>query len=128
LTLTALNAALAVIARPKHSPLSDQGIQYARDGVHRSAPSRRVAISMAEMGEARPRTAMPSGLDAATIKKRRWTCPDYLDFADAYHQIGRFLEDVYMRKRIHFVSRLLDPDRVREPVVCSHQATGTTID
>ena len=26
---------------------------------------------------------------------------DYLDYRDAYHPIGRFIEYVYIRKRIH---------------------------
>jgi hypothetical protein len=35
-----------------------------------------------------------------TIKEEEVDLSEYLDYHDAYHQIGRFLDDVYMRKRI----------------------------
>jgi hypothetical protein len=34
---------------------------------------------------------------------------EYLDFADAAHQIGHFIEDVYMTKRIHSSLGYLTP-------------------
>jgi transposase InsO family protein len=34
---------------------------------------------------------------------------EYADFHDAYQRIGRFLEDVYTRKRIHSALGYLTP-------------------
>jgi putative transposase len=36
-----------------------------------------------------------------TIKEEEVDLSEYLDYHDTYHQIGRFLDDVYMHKRIH---------------------------
>ena len=36
-----------------------------------------------------------------TIKEEEIDLTEYQDYWDAYRQIGTFLEDVYMRKRIH---------------------------
>jgi transposase InsO family protein len=36
-----------------------------------------------------------------TIKEEKVYLSEYRDFADAQRQIGRFLDDVYMHKRIH---------------------------
>jgi len=36
-----------------------------------------------------------------TIKEKEVDFSEYNDFTDAYRQIGRFIEDVYMTKRIH---------------------------
>jgi putative transposase len=44
-----------------------------------------------------------------TIKEEELELSDYQDFADAYHQIGRFLEDVYNTKRIHSSLGYLTP-------------------
>jgi HTH-like domain len=52
---------------------------------------------------------------------------DYLDFADAFHQIGRFLEDVYMHKRIHSSLGYLTPAEF-ENQWSAQQTAGSTID
>ncbi len=36
-----------------------------------------------------------------TIKEEEVDLSEYQDYGDAYRQIGQFLEDVYMKKRIH---------------------------
>ena len=44
-----------------------------------------------------------------TIKEEEVDLSDYQDFADARHQIGRFIEDVYNHKRIHSSLGYLTP-------------------
>lgn len=44
-----------------------------------------------------------------TIKEEEVALTEYLDFHDAYSQIGRFLEEVYERKRIHSALGYLTP-------------------
>jgi transposase InsO family protein len=44
-----------------------------------------------------------------TIKEEEVDLSEYNDFADARSQIGRFLEDVYMTKRIHSSLGYLTP-------------------
>jgi putative transposase len=44
-----------------------------------------------------------------TIKEGEVYLSEYRDYADAYRQIGRFLDDVYMHKRIHSAMGYLTP-------------------
>ena len=44
-----------------------------------------------------------------TIKEEEVDLSEYHDFADAYRQLGRFLDDVYNRKRIHSSLGYLTP-------------------
>ena len=44
-----------------------------------------------------------------TIKAEEVELSDYQDYADAMRQIGRFLDEVYMRKRIHSSLGYLTP-------------------
>ena len=44
-----------------------------------------------------------------TIKEEEVALTEYHDFADAYAQIGRFLDKVYQRKRIHSALGYLTP-------------------
>lgn len=64
-------------------------------------------ISMAEIGQ-----AWQNGYAERlirTIKEEEVKLSDYRDFHDAYHQIGHFLDDVYMHKRIHSKLGYLTP-------------------
>ena len=123
LTVTALKRALAHRAPKIHH--SDQGIQYAATAYTDLLQAAGVAISMAEVGEATQNGYAERLI--RTIKEEEVDLSDYLDFADAYHQIGRFLEDVYMRKRIHSSLGYLTPVEFENQWL-AHQATGTTID
>jgi len=62
---------------------------------------------MAEIGEA-TQNGYAEGL-IRTIKEEEVDLSDYQDYEDAYRQIGRFLEDVYMYKRIHSSLGYLTP-------------------
>ena len=123
LTLTALKCALEQRTPEIHH--SDQGIQYAAMAYTDLLSATGVAISMAEVGEATQNGYAERLI--RTTKEEEVDLSDYLDFADAYQQIGRFLEEVYMRKRIHSSLGYLTPVEF-ESQWLAQQTTGTTID
>ncbi len=59
-----------------------------------------VQINMAEQGEAWQNGY--AGRLIRTIKEEEVDLSEYLDYHDAYCQLGRFLDDTYTHKRIHF--------------------------
>ena len=105
LTLIALDRALA-----KHRPEihhSDQGIQYAATAYVRMLRAADAEVSMAECGQ-----AWQNGYAERlirTIKEEEVDLSDYDDYTDAVCQLGRFLNDVYMHKRIHSSLGYLTP-------------------
>jgi len=106
LTLTALQRALIAHPAPEIHH-SDQGIQYAATTYTQVLQDAQVQISMADRGE-----AWQNGYAERlmrTIKEEEVDLSEYLDYHDAYHQIGRFLDDVYIHKRIHSSLGYLTP-------------------
>lgn len=106
LTLTALQRALADGQRPEIHH-SDRGVQYAATAYVEVLQAQGVAISMVEVGE-----AWQNGYAerlVRTIKEEEVDLSEYQDYQDAYRQIGRFLNDVYMHKRIHLSLGYLTP-------------------
>lgn len=106
LTLNALERAVAA----RHQPgihHSDQGVQYAATAYVARLEQMGTQISMAEQGE--PRQNGYAERLMRTIKEEEVALTEYRDFADAYAQIGRFLDDVYQRKRIHSALGYLTP-------------------
>lgn len=106
LTLVALQRALAKHPAPEIHH-SDQGIQYAATAYTQVLQEAEVQISMADVGE-----AWQNGYAERlirTIKEEEVDLSEYLDYPDAYRQIGRFLDDVYMHKRIHSSLGYLTP-------------------
>ena len=49
-----------------------------------------------------------------TIKEEEVVLSEYLDYNDAYRQLGRFLDDVYMHKGIHSSLGYLTPTEFEE--------------
>lgn len=97
LSLTALrHALLSGIPEIHHS---DQGVQYAAYAYTDLLKTNDVAISMAAIGKAEENGYVERLI--RTIKEEEIGLSEYLDFEDARSQIGRFIEDVYMMKRIH---------------------------
>ena len=105
LTLTALQNALQSHCPETHH--SDQGLQYAATDYTELLKQHSVQISMAEVGE--PTQNGYAERLMRTIKEEEVDLSDYEDYHDAYRQIGRFLEDVYMRKRVHSSLNYLTP-------------------
>ncbi len=105
LTLMALQKALETHCPQIHH--SDQGIQYAAMDYTKLFQQHLVQISMAEIGE--PTQNGYAERLMRTIKEEEVDLSDYQDYHDAYRQIGQFLEDVYMRKRVHSSLNYLTP-------------------
>jgi putative transposase len=105
LALTALERALATRVPEIHH--SDQGVQYAADGYVERLQAAEVQISMAAIGQ--PTQNAYAERVIRTIKEEEVYLADYVDFADAYHRIGHFIEDVYQTKRIHSALGYLTP-------------------
>jgi putative transposase len=105
LTLDALQMALQ-----EHTPQihhSDQGVQYASYAYIDLLKSQNVQISMAAVGKAEENGYAERFM--RTVKEEEVDLSDYRDFADAHHQIGIFIQDVYMTKRIHSSLGYLTP-------------------
>ena len=110
LTLIAFDRALAEHAPEIHH--SDQGIQYAATAYIQMLRSVNAEISMAESGE-----AWQNGYAERlirTIKEEEVDLSDYDDYNDAVSQLGRFLNDVYIHKRIHSSLGYLTPAEFEE--------------
>ena len=105
LTLAALRMALALCIPEIHH--SDQGVQYAAQEYVDLLKKYTVQISMAAQGK--PEENGYAERLMRTIKEEEVDLSEYNDFADARSQIGRFLEDVYMTKRIHSSLGYLTP-------------------
>jgi putative transposase len=105
LTITALEGALAQGSPTIHH--SDQGLQYAAGDYVQRLQDVGSNIGMTDVG-----AAWQNGYAERlirTIKEQEVYLSDYRDYHDAYQQIGRFLEDVYMHKRIHSSLGYLTP-------------------
>jgi len=105
LTLKALKKALFHGKPEIHH--SDQGVQYAAIAYVKVLEQASIAISMAEVGE-----AWKNGYAERlirTIKEEEVYLSDYQHYWDAYSQIGEFIEQVYMHKRIHSALGYLTP-------------------
>jgi putative transposase len=105
LTLLALQMSLQAHAPQIHH--SDQGIQYASDAYVNLLKSYEIQISMAAVGKAEENGYAERFM--RTIKEEEVDLSEYRDFTDALHQIGNFIQDVYMTKRIHSSLGYLTP-------------------
>jgi len=105
LTLVALRGALALCIPEMHH--SDQGVHYAAKEYVDLLHQYQVQISMAAQGK--PEENGYAERLMRTIKEEEVDLSEYNDFADARRQIGRFIEDVYMTKRIHSALGYLTP-------------------
>jgi putative transposase len=105
LTLTALRVALREHVPEIHH--SDQGVQYAATAYTDVLNAHHVQLSMADVG-----AAWQNGYAERlmrTIKDEEVDLSDYDDYHEAYQQLGHFLDEVYMHKRIHSALGYLTP-------------------
>ena len=105
LTLAALEQALVKGVPEIHH--SDQGVQYAASEYTERLVEAGVLISMAEVGHAEQNGYCERVI--RTIKEEEVYLSEYRDFEDAREQIGRFIDDVYLSKRIHSSLGYLTP-------------------
>jgi putative transposase len=110
LTRTALERALRQRTPEVHH--SDQGVQYAATDYVRRLQGVGTAVSMAAVGE--PRENGYAERLMRTIKEEEVDLTEYQDYADAYRQLGQFIDAVYNRKRIHSALGYLTPEEFEE--------------
>jgi transposase InsO family protein len=91
---------------------SDQGWQYACSDYTDLLSEYKVQISMAAVGK--PEENGYAERLMRTIKEEEVDLSEYEDFHHAYRSIGRFLEEVYTRKRIHSALGYLTPAEFEE--------------
>jgi putative transposase len=105
LSLAALRMALREGIPQIHH--SDQGLHYASYAYTGLLKKHGVQISMAAVGKAEENGYAERLM--RTIKEEEVDLSEYRNLAEAQAQIGRFLEDVYNRKRIHSSLGYLTP-------------------
>jgi putative transposase len=121
LSLEALRMGLAQQVPQIHH--SDQGIQYAAHAYTDLLKAHQIYISMAAVGKAEENGYAERFM--RTLKEEEVDLSDYLDFADAQHQIGRFIQDVYNTKRIHSSLGYLTPLEFEAAWRSSQSGSGT---
>jgi transposase InsO family protein len=105
LTLGALEQALTKGQPEIHH--SDQGLQYAATDYTSRLLQCKAQISMAEVGQSAQNGYAERVI--RTIKEEEVYLNDYRDLQDAQAQIGRFIDEVYLSKRIHSSLGYLTP-------------------
>jgi len=106
LTIRALEKGLAIAVPEIHH--SDQGVQYAANDYVDMLEEKGVKISMAAVGK-----AWENGYAERlmrTIKEEEVDLSEYRNFREVYERIEEFLEEVYMKKRIHSSLDYLTPE------------------
>jgi len=78
---------------------SDRGIQYASSAYTELLAAHNIQISMSRRGNPYDNAKAESFMK--TLKSEEVYRSEYRDFADARRQIGRFIESVYNRNRLH---------------------------
>jgi hypothetical protein len=61
-----------------------------------------------------------------TIREAEIDLSEYRDFADAFGQLGRFLDDVYNRNRIHSLLGYMTPAEVERHWLRGQKAAALT--
>jgi putative transposase len=98
----------------RRAVLTLQGIQYAAMAYVQRLEAVNAQISMAEVGAAWHAKRGYTERLMRTIKEEEVDLSDYEDYTDALGQLRRFLNDVYMHKRIHSALGYLTPFEFEE--------------
>lgn len=106
LTISALMKALSRYGAPEIHH-SDQGVQYASRRYIQILQDRGVKISMASRGN--PLQNAYAERLIRTLKEEEVYLNEYEDIQEARERIGYFLEEVYMKKRVHSALGYLTP-------------------
>jgi len=104
----------------------DQGVQYAALAYTARLQQAGVQISRAEVGQ-----AWQNGYAERlmrTIKEEEVDLSEYEDDTDAVRQLGRFLDEVYMHKRIHSSLGDLTPAEFEQQWLTLQQTSSQAID
>lgn len=105
---------------------SDQGVQYAANGYIGRLEAAGVQVSMSAQG--RPTENAYAERLMRTLKEEEVHLHEYVDFADAYAHLERFIEVVYMHKRVHSALGYLPPAEFeaqwRATVLAAEEADG----
>jgi putative transposase len=91
---------------------SDQGVQYAATDYVGRLRQVEADVSMAAVGK--PEENGFAERLMRTIKEEEVELTEYHSYADAYRQLGRFLDAVYNQKRIHSALGYLTPAEFEE--------------
>ena len=91
---------------------SDQGVQYAANAYVQLLEENEIAISMADVGKAYENGYAERLM--RTIKEEEVDLSDYRNFNEVYNRIEEFLDEVYMKKRIHSSLGYLTPSEFEE--------------
>ncbi len=105
LMLAALERALA--QRQPQIYHSDQGVQYAATGYVERLQQAGIQISIATRGC--PTENAYAERVIRTLKEEEVELYEYRDLADPLSRLGRFLDEVYMHKRVHSALGYLPP-------------------
>jgi transposase InsO family protein len=103
---------------------SDQGVEYAATGYIQLLEATQVQISMAAVG--RPTENASVERLMLTLKEEEVYLHEYRDLEDARQQIGRFLDEVNMHKRVHSALSYVPPAEYEAQWYAEHPATRQT--
>jgi putative transposase len=91
---------------------SDRGVQYACRGYIQRLKAAQAQISMTAVGA--PKENAPTERWMRTVKEEEVDLQDYGSFGEAKREIGRFIEDVYNRRRLHTALGYRPPSEFEE--------------